>query len=170
MKNVISKTITAITLTSDAISVIFLVICTVLAVLNTFMRYVLKMPIRFSEELCVISLIWMVFASLPLLERDNEHLNMTALYNVLSKKIQNVLNILRSLLTIAVAAWLFSAGIVVVIRNYSMNTNTQVLNLPYGLVYVMVPIAFALIVLVRLANISIKSKIDNSDVAEGGTK
>ena len=169
MKKTIDKAISAIVLASDAIAVIFLVICTVTAFVNTVMRYVFKMPINFSEELCVISLIWLVFASLLLLERNNEHLNMTALYNVLPKKVQTVLNVIRSFLTIGLAAWLCSAGFTVVNRNFSLNTNTQVLDWPYGFVYLIIPVAFALVLIIRLADIPIKNSADNADVADGGS-
>jgi TRAP-type C4-dicarboxylate transport system permease small subunit len=126
------------------------------------------MPINFSEELCVLTLIWMVFSALPLLEKNNAHLNMTALFNVLPKKVQTVLNVIRSFVTIVLSALLCYAGVVVVNRNFSLNTNTQVLDVSYGYVYLVIPAAFALILITRLADILIKNCEDNTDVADGG--
>lgn len=163
----INKTLSAITSATDAISVFFLCICTLTAFFNTVMRYVFLMPLRFSEELCVISLICLVFLSLPQLERGNEHLSMTALYNTFSPKLKTAMGIFRSILTIGVLTLLCNAGVVVVRRNFSLNNKTQVLDWPYGLIYLVIPIAFALIILIRLANITIKNN-NKSEIEEKG--
>lgn len=166
----IRKFISTITSVTDAISVFFLCVCTVTAFLNAVMRYVFKMPLHFSEELCVISLICIVFMSLPQLERNNDHLSMTALYNLFSPKLKTVMGVFRSIITIAISAWLAKAGIDVVLRNFSMNNKTQVLDWPYGIIYTVIPIAFVVIILIRLANITIKNDVESEEEAKGGAE
>jgi TRAP-type C4-dicarboxylate transport system permease small subunit len=166
----IKKCLSAVTSVTDGISMFFLCLCTATAVINTIMRYIFKNPLNWSEELCVISLIFIVFTSLPQLEKQNDHLCMTALYNALSPKIKKVLGVIRSILTIAVCAWLCKAGIDVAMRNFNMNIKTQVMDLPYGIIYMIIPASFVLIILVRMANITIRSENEGLEGIKEGTE
>jgi TRAP-type C4-dicarboxylate transport system permease small subunit len=135
------------------VSVVSLALCVSVAVVNIFARYVFNHPFRWSEEFCVVTLIWMVYASLPLLEEDDEHLNMTAIYNFFPKKVKLIVNVLCSLTTAAVAALVAKASINVIVRNYALKINTQVFDWPYWVIYMAIPVAFIMIILTRLLNL-----------------
>jgi len=170
LKKAIDKVISTIVIASDVFAITSLVICTLTAFVNTVMRYIFKMPINFSEELCVLTLIFLVFSSLLRLERDNEHLNMTVLYNVFPEKVQDVVNVVRSIVTIVLSVCLSYAGFVVVNMNFINNTRSQVLDWPYGVVYLIIPVTFALIALIRLANVRIRNCGDNTEAVDGGSE
>lgn len=166
----IRKVILAVVSTMDPLSAVLVSICTLSAFFNAVMRYAFNSPLRWSEELCVITLIWTVYTSLPLIERDNDHLHMTALFNALPGKVKTVLNVLRSLVTIAVVSWLCIGGINVVTRNYNLGVYTQVFNWPYWAIYIIIPVVFALIGLVRITDITIKKAETKKPQAEGGAE
>ena len=140
----------------NGIAMISLSVCTLTAFVNTFARYILNHPFRWSEELCVLTLVWLVFCSLPYLEQENDHLNMTVLYNALPEKGRLVVNLLRSSITALLAGFLAKIGMDVVMRNYSLNINTQVFNWPYWIIYMIIPIVFILIIPTRLVNPTLK--------------
>ena len=156
----IMKVLNTLTSATDVVSMVFLCICTLTAFVNAVMRYIFLAPLRWSEELCVISLIAMVYMSIPRLEHKNEHLCMTALYNIFPPVIKKIVNTLRSLVTIGIVAWLGKAGLDVVSRNFVSNTRTQVLDWPSGLIYAVIPLAFLIILIVRLLNITAKDPED----------
>jgi TRAP-type C4-dicarboxylate transport system permease small subunit len=169
----IMKFLNTLTTATDTLSMIFLCICTLTAFVNTVMRYIFLSPLRWSEELCVISLVFMVYFSLPRLEHQNEHLSMTALYNIFPPVLKKIVNTLRSLVTIGIVSWLGKAGIDVVRRNFVSETYTQVLDLPYGLIYAVIPLAFLVILIVRLLNITAKNpgevlRDNSNNKMEGG--
>jgi TRAP-type C4-dicarboxylate transport system permease small subunit len=134
----------------NSIAVLSLTLCVSAAIINVAARYVFSHPFRWSEEFCVITLIWMVYCSLPVLEQQNEHLNMTALYNYFPPKLKLSVNVLCSLTAMVIAAFVIRASVKVVMRNYSIKINTQVFDWPYWIVYLAIPLAFTLIFLTRL--------------------
>jgi TRAP-type C4-dicarboxylate transport system permease small subunit len=147
------KTVSSICKASDSISMIMLCVCVSSAFLNTVFRYVFNAPLRWSEELCVITLIWMVYISLPSIERTNNQLCMTALYNMFPQKIKDIVNILRSIVTVFICYIVTKTGWALVERNFELKINTQVFNWPYGIIYFIIPLCFALIIIVRISDV-----------------
>lgn len=159
------KTVNCICMVTDSFSMIMLCICVASAFANTIFRYVFNAPIRWSEELCVITLIWMVYVSQPSLENSNNQLCMTAAYNAFPKKLKDIINVLRSVVTVFVSYIIVKTGWQLVQRNFDLNINTQVFDWPYGIIYFVIPLSFAIVIIVRLADIHAKNK-ENDLIAE----
>jgi len=134
----------------DNISGALTLICTFVIFINTVTRYAFSKPMNWSEEVSVLCLIWIVFLSQGLLEFENNQLCMTALYNVLDKKVQRVINLLRSITTVILSSCLFYAGMNTVLRNYEFNIRTQVVNFPFWIAYLILPLIFVCIVIIRI--------------------
>ena len=133
----------------DHIACVFLALITAFGFINVVLRYVFAKPLSWNEEMSVLGLAWMVYLSQGLLEADNDQLRMTALYRVLGRKTRYAINGLRSVLTIGLSGYLFYAGATLSYRNYTMQTVTQSLGFPLWIAFLVIPVAFACIILVR---------------------
>jgi len=129
---------------------ILLIICSLNAFINVISRYVFSKPFSWGEEVSVLTLVWMVFLSQGILERNNDQLRLTIIYRLIGIKVQSILNIIRSVVTVFLSSYLFYAGINTVIRNFHFKINTQAMNFPYWIVYLVLPIFFAIITIIRI--------------------
>lgn len=147
--HLLGKSIRKIMALLDNIAGVFLALITAFGFINVVLRYVFAKPLSWNEEMSVLGLAWMVYLSQGLLEADNDQLRMTALYRVLGRKTRYAINGLRSVLTIGLSGYLFYAGARLTYRNYTMQTVTQSLGFPLWIAFLVVPVAFACIILVR---------------------
>ena len=136
----------------DHLACILLVLITTFGFINVVLRYLFAKPISWSEEMSVLGLVWMVYLSQGLLESDNDQLRMTALYRALGRKTRDVINGLRSVLTIGLSGYILYAGAQLAYRNYSMQTVTQSIGFPLWIAYLSIPIAFICIIVARIAD------------------
>lgn len=133
----------------DHMACVLLALVTAFGFINVLLRYVFAKPLSWNEEMSVLGLAWMVYLSQGLLEADNDQLRMTALYRAMGRKIRQIVNVLRTTLTIGLSGYVLYAGAKLAYRNYSMQTVTQSLGFPLWIAYLAVPVAFACIILVR---------------------
>jgi C4-dicarboxylate transporter DctQ subunit len=155
---------------ANIIAAISLLMCVSSAIVNVIARYLFNRPFKWSEEFCVITLVWMVYCSLPHLEQNNENLNMTAFYNYLPRKVKEFVNILCSLTVVAISVVIVKASIAIVVRNYAMKINTQVFDWPYWIIYLVIPLSFALFIPTCLANLKKQYKADAAKVSSTNEK
>jgi TRAP-type C4-dicarboxylate transport system permease small subunit len=134
----------------EAISTILLVGCTINGFVNVIARYIFAKPLAWSEESGVLTMLWMVYLSQCILEANNDQLRLTILFNVVGKKIQYVINILRSILTVVMSCYIVFSGMGIVIRNYELKVATQALNFPLWIAYLALPAAFAFVIIIRV--------------------
>lgn len=133
----------------EVVSILLLIVCTLNGFANVVARYFFAKPFAWSEELGVLTLVWLVYLSQGIIETYNDQLRLTVLYNALGKKVQSVINILRSFLTAGMGCYLLFSGIGIVARNYDLKVATQALGFPLWISYLALPVAFALVVIIR---------------------
>jgi TRAP-type C4-dicarboxylate transport system permease small subunit len=134
----------------ETISVILLIGCTINGFVNVIARYVFAKPFAWSEESGVLTMIWMVYLSQGILESQNDQLRLTVLYNVVGKKGHHVINTFRTILTIVMSCYIVVSGIGIVARNYALKVATQALNFPLWIAFLSIPVAFALVIIIRI--------------------
>lgn len=134
----------------DAVSGILLLICTATASMNAIARYVFSMPFRWGEEASVLTLVWMVYLSQGMLESGNAQLSMTALYRVVGRRMQAVINVLRSAVTVAIGLWLLLPAVGIVKRNYELGVTTQAMGFPFWAAYLSLVVGLVCIIVARV--------------------
>jgi len=156
----------------NSLGCVFLFICVGSITLNITMRNLFNSPVNWAEELSVLTLVLLVYSSIPKIECYNDHLCMNVLYRVLPKKIRVILDLFRSLFTIAVFGYLAYIGYTLVIRNFASGIKTQVLGVPYGYIYGILPIMFTLIAICRFVDpfVTMRTKEEISQLKLADTK
>ena len=116
--------------------------------LQTVMRYVVRQPLGWTIELCMICFIWIVFWSGALTLRERDHVSFSLLYQEVGPRTRRVFAILNAaLLAVALAAALpATLYYVAFMRRYG----TPILDVPFHLVYA-VFLLFMVAVAVRQA-------------------
>jgi TRAP-type C4-dicarboxylate transport system permease small subunit len=134
----------------EIISVILLIACTINGFVNVIARYVFAKPFAWSEEMGVLMMVWIVYLFQGVLEIQNDQLRLTVLYNVVGKKGHYVINTFRTILTIVMSCFIVVSGIGIVARNYALKVATQALNFPVWIAFLSIPVAFALVIIIRI--------------------
>jgi TRAP-type C4-dicarboxylate transport system permease small subunit len=124
-----------------------LMVSVLLICANAFGRYVLHKPIIWAEEVLGYALVWMVYLGSILVTLDRQHLRMDLVSQMLGKQAQLVLETIGALVFAAV-------GGVIVYQSFEsikgLAHRSQVADLPMNVVHAVVPVSFAIMVLLML--------------------
>jgi len=122
----------------------FVTILVIVVFSNVISRYFLHSALAWSEELSRFLLIWVVFIGAVLAYVKDEHLSLDILVKVLPPKVGRVIMIIANLLVIY-ALYLVTVGGYNIAMSY-MDWNSPALEIPYGYVFVIVPICGAVMI------------------------
>jgi C4-dicarboxylate transporter DctQ subunit len=155
----------------DKVSGLLVVIITVLGFVNVIMRYVFAQPIAWVEEMSVLSMVWMVYLSLGILETENDQLRMTALYMLFGPRMRYVVNAVRTAVTAFIFGYLLFYGCGCVAINYNLKSCTQALGFPLWIAFLALPVTFVLIVIARILDPLVRHATEPTAVKpdEGGS-
>ena len=121
---------------------ITLVSCTILVNCNVLMRYIMRKPIFWSEEVVTGLFVWTVFIGSAYAYRTHSHLGVDVLVNVMPPKMQKTVRIIIQFLECAVLAMLTWISVQYVYNTWDKLTNT--LRVPNWYISIAVPIGFGL--------------------------
>ncbi len=142
---------------------IIIVVLTVTICIQVFYRYILNDPQAWSELLAQFSFIWLTLLGAAMATRSGDNLTVTFLYGRFTGLAGNVLRILLDATVILVSYfWLWSS--VLQIRS-TWNTIEAGINIRLGMVYLVFPVAFALIAL-----FSVEDMMNQFRLAKGRKK
>ena len=139
---------------SRLITLILLVSMCVLVVvtfLQVFCRFVIKVPISWSEEVARISFVWLILMGAAVCVKENSHLSLEIVTSLLSPKARSGMKIFVSAAIILVSLVLLTAGGSYVLR--SVGKTTVTMPIPANCVYVAAPISAVLMIIFSIENI-----------------
>ena len=87
--------------------------------LQVFFRYVLKSPIRWTEEIAVLFFIWFTFTGAALCTRDSKHLQLEYFVEKMPYSVKRYFKILHKLLILLVLVFIIISGVLMVREFYS---------------------------------------------------
>jgi TRAP-type C4-dicarboxylate transport system permease small subunit len=126
----------------DKALLIFVAIIGILMVIVGFMqvffRYVLNMPLSWSEECVRYLFVWTTFLGAPVGIKRGGHASFDILPKKLPDKYQKPYRTILYLLTMIIYGTFVVVGFPFALRN--MNQSTPALHIPYGLVSLAVPV------------------------------
>ncbi len=119
--------------------------------LQVFSRYILRKPLGWTNEIVIYMFVWMVFFGTYHLLRNNKHIFVDLLYNKLGKNWQKICSILFYLTLILIAIILMIYGFIYVRTSFS--TFSSYLQIPLGLIYLILPITGFLFFIFAIENL-----------------
>jgi len=111
--------------------------------LSVFFRYVLKMPLSWTEEVVLLCMVWIIFLGASIATKHKEHIAIDILLTVFPQRLVRAMEILTLLVVGAVLALLVWQGIRLV--EFSRNVATTALGIPAMYIYAAVPASALLI-------------------------
>ncbi len=123
------------------------------------MRYLFNNSLSWSEELSRYLLIWMVNIGISYAVKKKCHVRITALDTILPPKGKRIFQVISDLLVLVFAGIVMCLGYSVAVFNMKMGQMSQAMEfLPMWVVYLAVPIGFALTCLRTVQNLLIPEK------------
>ena len=123
---------------SWVVNVFFLVTVMVTA-LQIFFRYVLNRPFYWTEEVAQLLFLWLIYLGSVLAMRTDKHLVVDLVYVALPPNLRRIVDLVIKLLVGLFLVVLTKEGSGLVVSE--MASVTAALELPVGIVYLIVPIA-----------------------------
>ncbi len=102
-------------------------------------RFVLKIPVSWTEEVVRMSFIWLIFIGSIVAIRDGAHLSLDILTSKFKGRAKHISNILIYLCMLAVCVVMFFGGLEYVIR--SIGKTAVTMRIPANCSYVSVPVS-----------------------------
>lgn len=119
-----------------------LALATVIVNANVLMRYFLKQPIYWAEEVATGLFVWTVFVGSSYAYRRHAHLGVDILVNALPGKLKDVVKFIIKILELLVLVMLTYVSVLYVSNTWDKLSNT--LRVPAWYVAIAVPLGFGL--------------------------
>jgi len=138
------------------------------------MRFLLRLPNQYGEEISRYLLVMSVFIGLGIVERENKHMKIDLISNILPKSISKIMNFTTRVITIVTYIWLSLIATNYVIRIYSLGQLSTCVKMPMYIMYGTLLIGFILGVLhsiIHLCRVYLKvekAEPDKLDYEERG--
>lgn len=136
---------------ADWLLIALFVLIFALVLAQVVFRYVLNDPLVWSEELARLAFVWVAMLTWGLGARRRSHIAVTFIPDMLPRTPRLLLAMLVQALIVVFCAILAWHGVTLTARNTDMSLVT--LDIPYAIVYIVVPLGAAIVVLYCLAEI-----------------
>lgn len=139
----------------ELLGALVLAIMAIVTVANVFTRYVITYPLAFTEEITVNLFVWLVMLGTSIAFRQNAHLAMTFVYDMLPASLRKVCFYLATAFSVAFFGLLTWLGTIQVLEEMELNVTTDSLALPAWYYSIGIPL-FSVLVIVRILQSSRK--------------
>jgi TRAP-type C4-dicarboxylate transport system permease small subunit len=120
-----------------------------LAFANVVTRYVITLPLAFTEEITISMFVWVTLLGASIAFRQNAHLSVTFFYDNMPQKVRKIFLLVTNVLSIAFFSMLAYLGTHQVLDEMELNVTSQALAIPTWIYTGAVPL-FSLLVIVRI--------------------
>lgn len=129
----------------EIISAFFLLVTTVLVLINIITRYFLNTGIYWSEEVATGSFVWAVFMGAAAAYKKNQHIGIDLLVSRLSDKSKSVLDVFISFILLFLLGFIAFTSMKYV--STTLNKPTPVLNISSAYISSVIPVSFFIMTL-----------------------
>jgi len=123
---------------------ILMFLITVIAFIQVIFRYVLKLPLAWTEEYIVYLFAWMIYIGASYCTGEKSHLQMEVFYNRLSIKGKKVLDLISDILWLVFTIIMFKSSFTVTKMVYSKGVVTLAAGIPCWIGYLSVTVCMLL--------------------------
>jgi TRAP-type C4-dicarboxylate transport system permease small subunit len=113
--------------------------------IQIIMRYVVGIPLTWTDELARYSYVWVCFAGLSYCCRNHTNIRMEAVIKILPPRFRKILLIILNIISIAVFSYLLPFA--ATFAKSQFNARTPALAIPKGFISISVPIGFGLLII-----------------------
>lgn len=146
-KNKLSKFLNILSNTDVFISGFALVFLIGLTFIGVIMRRVLGAPIIWQEEIQVFCILWLVFLASGAVFRTIGHVSIEIFVEMFNKKVQWAIDIVIYLVVMVMLIYTFSRSMILVDQLFTTGRTTNILKIPYGFLYMALPIGCILMMI-----------------------
>ncbi len=105
---------------------------------DVFKRNLIGGSIMWGQEIALLLIVWMCFLSMAIGAENDLHISVHLFYNKMPKSVQNVLNYLNKLVTMAIGIFVGLYGVKLVKATWGQFLPAS--RLPAGMLYLMMPV------------------------------
>ena len=131
----------------ESISSILLISTSVLVFTQVILRKFFNYSIHWSEEVSLLMIVWFIFIGCSVAARENAHISMEILDNVLPGKGKKITNIIINLINMIFCTVLLYAGISMVNNAIQLNSMATSIPMPLWIAYASVPVGMGLMLI-----------------------
>ena len=114
---------------------VILAILIALTFLGVVWRYIFNAPFTWLEEVQTSCMVWIVFAGAGAAFRSGNHVAIEMIVDLMPKKMQKIMEILISVVVVAVIGYLFYQSIGFIQVFLKSGRSTSMLKIPFSVVY-----------------------------------
>ena len=141
---------------TDIFCFVFMSVGFVITFFHIIGRYILKMPIYFSEELARYCFIWACMLGASVVNRNDEHTNVSYFTTLLPKRGQGWLYIGREIAILLLLAALIYYVIALSIRMSTVHS--AAMDISWAFIYMALPVGSVLLIISTLRLIASKTR------------
>lgn len=145
------------------ISVVALAFLVCLTVTGVVMRYAVNRPIYWMEEVQLWCFVWVTFLGACAVARANSHIAIDAIISFFPTGLRRVMGVVALLATIAVLLFLGYYSCFHVLQMYQRVRLTNILGIPYALIYAVVPISCLIMSVTAIYQLARNETLRKSD-------
>ncbi|NLG95056.1 MAG: TRAP transporter small permease [Acetomicrobium flavidum] len=112
--------------------------------IGVIMRYVINQPFIWLEEVQLLSFVWIVFLSSGAAFRTGSHVAIEFIVDRLPRPFRMLAEVLIGIIVIGVLCYFARAGFLLAYQMSLINRQTNILNIPYALIYAVFPLGCVL--------------------------
>lgn len=128
----------------EYISSVLLGLMVVLIFMQIVFRFILNLPLRWTEEAARYAMILLIYLSACAGVKKEKHIRIEAIHNALPRKAALVYWIISNVIWFAFNAAMTVYGLKMAWHIYSTGQVSPVLHLPMGLLYMVIPFCFTI--------------------------
>ncbi len=157
-----NKVIKALLNVDLAITIVALISLILITFFGVIMRYAFSSPFIWLEEVQLWCFVWIVFFGGSVAFRTQNHVSIDMIVDSLPNKIRKVVEFIGKIIIIGILLFILSKSLVFVKQMIKIDRTTNILRIPYYLIYSAVPISLALMILNFIkANGKSKNEVKN---------
>ena len=149
-------------------SSILLIATSVLVFFQAILRYFFNYSIYWSEEIALLMIVWFIFIGCSVAAKEDAHISMEILDNILPNKGKQLTNVLINLVNIGFCIIMIYAGIGMVQNAMALNSMATSIPMPLWIAYASVPVGMTFMLMQYIYKLvgSIKLLTVNEDENE----
>ena len=154
----------------EILTATFFVVMLLAVTLQITARNILRIPVRWTEELARFLYVWVTFIGAAIITRDNDHICIDYLGQAVPQKVRIVLAIISEVLAITYTLAALRGGILLVSINAGMPMASMPHLLSFAHLYLAVPVGMGLVLLFLTADLvrNVRKLFAKADAASDG--
>lgn len=124
-----------------------LIILVLVTFVGVIMRYFLGSPLIWGEEIQLLCFVWIVFFGAGAAFRTGSHVAIDVLVDLLPEKLKKIVEMLGSVVVLIVLLYLLNKSLPLIYQHISTARTTNILKLPYSVIYSALPIGCILMII-----------------------